>query len=83
MGTGRKGCRHDTGHGALRLLLLGEDGQSVGFQAHELASDDLALQTAGALMQDLPEVHQIRVWSGVRPVLTLTRPDGPPLATSL
>ena len=58
----------------------GEDGDALGFQAHELASDDLALQTAGSLMQGLPDVHQIAVWSGVRPVLTLTRPDGPPLA---
>lgn len=56
-----------------------EDGQPVGFQAHELASDQLALQTAGALLQRAPDVHQIAVWSGVRPVLTLTRPEPPPL----
>ena len=60
----------------------GEDGSPVGFQAHELASDDLALQRAGVLMQATPAAHQIAVWSGVRPVLTLTRPEPPPLAVS-
>jgi len=60
-----------------------EDGRPVGFQAHELASDQLALQTAGALMQRTPDVHQIAVWSGVRPVLTLTRPEPPPLPLEL
>ncbi|WP_374469253.1 hypothetical protein [Phenylobacterium sp.] len=58
----------------------GEDGEPMGFQAHELASDDLALQTAGALMQRTPDVHQISVWSGVRPVLTLVRPEAPGLS---
>ncbi|HEY8615681.1 hypothetical protein [Phenylobacterium sp.] len=58
----------------------GEDGEPVGFQAHQLSSDDLALQTAGALMQRTPDVHQIAVWSGARPVLTLTRPASPPFS---
>ena len=60
----------------------GEDGQPLGFQAHELASDDLALQTAGALLRSTPDTHQISVWSGARPVLTITRPE-PPLPLEL
>jgi hypothetical protein len=55
----------------------GEDGSPLSFQAHQLASDDLALQTAGALLQRVSSVHQVCVWSGVRPVLTITRPDLP------